>query len=140
MFVNSHYTFFVFSSFYLTIIFQVDLQRKLEEEQNENSFSKFPNHFIEISTLLLEHCDEEDEIIDSRSLKILMVNIMEARLGKLRKSLSMIKEKQSVIKFNNLSYIEINRIRPFFTKTMNNFNKIASSNEIDSNTNQINNF
>ncbi|GMG33880.1 unnamed protein product [Ambrosiozyma monospora] len=104
------------------------LQQKYEDEiQNPNKFSKLPWHWITISKLLLDSAVDDfmDPVYEIRSL---IQDLREVRLLKARRGLKELNE--VYLQLDGLSLIEINEVRPFVLKVMNQLRKLKESSKI----------
>ncbi|CAE6474657.1 unnamed protein product [Rhizoctonia solani] len=90
------------------------LQEKLKEETTQDSFSKMPFRYLEISKILLDVAYED--ITSSEKVRNLLKDIREARQAKLRAGLKDLDHLQ--LSFPNICAMEINELRPFFIKAM----------------------
>ncbi|CAE6435599.1 unnamed protein product [Rhizoctonia solani] len=90
------------------------LQEKLREETTQDSFSKMPFRYLEISKILLDVAYED--ITSSDRVRNLLKDIREARQAKLRAGLKDLDHLQ--LSFPNICAMEINELRPFFIKAM----------------------
>eukprot|EP00126_Sphaerothecum_destruens_P008107 Sdes_comp20093_c0_seq3m13051 len=93
------------------------LNEKYEEEKsNESRFSELPQHYLELSTLLVSNC--ADNIRNPEEIRQKIEDIWELRHSKIRKGLHELKD-STPIKLNNLTLMELNTVRPFFVEAMN---------------------
>ncbi|CAE6422527.1 unnamed protein product [Rhizoctonia solani] len=90
------------------------LQEKLREETTQDTFSKMPFRYLEISKVLLDVAYED--ITGSERVRNLLKDIREARQAKLRVGLKDLDHLQ--LSFPNICAMEINELRPFFIKAM----------------------
>ncbi|KAJ1309203.1 hypothetical protein OPQ81_004872 [Rhizoctonia solani] len=90
------------------------LQEKLREETTQDSFSKMPFRYLEISKILLDVAYED--ITSSERVRNLLKDIREARQAKLRAGLKDLDHLE--LSFPNICAMEINELRPFFIKAM----------------------
>ncbi|KAI8090161.1 DNA replication complex GINS protein PSF2 [Gilbertella persicaria] len=96
------------------------LKKRHEEEEKEEEFSKLPFHYMELSQMLLEAA--EDDIPDSEQIRKILKDLRETRQAKSRAGLSVLDDKW--LGMNNLSLMEINEIRPFFSRAFNEIRKL----------------
>ncbi|ORX49276.1 GINS complex, PSF2 component [Piromyces finnis] len=95
-------------------------KKKQREEENEKEFSDLPTHYFEISSVLLDSAS--DDIPYSDEIKILLKDIREIRRRKTKKGLELLNS--NYIQLDNLGLMEINEIRPFFSKAFNDMRKL----------------
>ncbi|KAF9151244.1 DNA replication protein psf2 [Linnemannia schmuckeri] len=88
------------------------LTKTLKEEQTYELFSSMPYHYMEIAQLLLENA--MDDIPSADTTRTLLKDLREARQSKARKGVDSLGE--SYLQMDNIGLMEINEIRPFFTK------------------------
>ncbi|KAG5519952.1 hypothetical protein PMAC_000229 [Pneumocystis sp. 'macacae'] len=94
---------------------QEALQDFLDAENKPgNGFSSLPLHWLEISSILLEIAS--DDMDQPNLIRRLLRDLRETRQGKTRQGLSSLNETH--LQMDNLGSMEINEIRPFFTKSM----------------------
>ncbi|KAL9537862.1 hypothetical protein MBANPS3_011396 [Mucor bainieri] len=96
------------------------LKTRQEEEEKEEEFSKLPFHYMEISQMLLESAS--DDIPNAEQIRKLLKDLRETRQAKSRTGLAVLDDKW--LGMNNLSLMEINEIRPFFTRAFNEMGKL----------------
>ncbi|KAL1929577.1 hypothetical protein VTP01DRAFT_1715 [Rhizomucor pusillus] len=99
------------------------LSRRLQEEEQESEFSALPFHYMEIAQMLLETAP--DDIPDAEEIRRLLKDLRETRQSKARLGLSALDHKWLGV--NNLSLMEINEIRPFFTKAFLEMRKLSET-------------
>ncbi|KAG0000552.1 DNA replication protein psf2 [Modicella reniformis] len=88
------------------------LQRALKDEQEQERFSALPYHYMETAQILLENAC--DDIPSADSVRTLLKDLREARQSKARKGVGALG--LTYIQMDNIGLMEINEIRPFFTK------------------------
>ncbi|KAF9912838.1 DNA replication protein psf2 [Linnemannia zychae] len=88
------------------------LQRTLKEEQTDEKFSPLPYHYMEIAQILLENA--MDDIPSADATRTLLKDLREARQSKAREGVEALG--LNYIQMDNIGLMEINEIRPFFTK------------------------
>ncbi|KAG0225338.1 DNA replication protein psf2 [Actinomortierella wolfii] len=88
------------------------LQKFLKDEQENARFSRVPYHYMEIARILLENAC--DDIPQPDAVRTLLKDIREARQSKARKGVAALD--MSYIQMDDIGLMEINEIRPFFTK------------------------
>ncbi|KAI8639478.1 DNA replication complex GINS protein PSF2 [Parasitella parasitica] len=106
------------------------LKNRQEEEEKNEEFSKLPFHYMELSQMLLETAS--DDIPNAEQIRKLLKDLRETRQAKSRAGLDVLDDKW--LGMNNLSLMEINEIRPFFTRAFNEMGKLnfnESSNQQD---------
>jgi len=91
------------------------LQNRLKEELSEQGFSQLPYQFAEISKVLLDVAS--DDLQSPDKIRTLLKDLREARQAKSREGLR--KLDHIALSLPNLCSMEINEIRPFFSKAMN---------------------
>jgi len=90
------------------------LRSKLEEEREDDGFfTHLPFHYMEIASQLLSIAS--DDIPEFHSIRSVLLDIEAVRYAKLRKGFMKIDGSQTAYQFKNLSAMEVNRVRPFFT-------------------------
>ncbi|KAI8048120.1 hypothetical protein BDF22DRAFT_747025 [Syncephalis plumigaleata] len=94
---------------WLTVEF---LSKKLEEEQEDAPFSALPLNYMEIGHLLLDSAMED--IPRSAMVRRLLKDLREIRQAKARLGLTLINGNH--MQMDNIGWMELNEIRPFFTK------------------------
>ncbi|KAI9014797.1 Psf2-domain-containing protein [Gaertneriomyces semiglobifer] len=97
------------------------LKQKIEEETTYMEFSKMPFHFMETSQLLLDCAS--DDIPHAEEVRTLLKDLREARQAKARKGLEALDP--YYLQMDNLGLMEINEIRPIFTKAFNELRRIT---------------
>ncbi|KAI9025827.1 Psf2-domain-containing protein [Phycomyces nitens] len=88
------------------------LKDRLEEEENDADFSKLPFHYMEMAQLILENA--RDDVPNSEQVRTLLKDLRETRQAKSRVGLAELDD--NWLGMNNMSLMEINEIRPFFTR------------------------
>ncbi|KAF9097949.1 DNA replication protein psf2 [Mortierella sp. GBA35] len=88
------------------------LQRSLKAEQESDLFSPLPYHYMEIAQLLLENAC--DDIPSADATRTLLKDLREARQSKARDGVKYLG--LNYLQMDNIGLMEINEIRPFFTK------------------------
>ncbi|KAG0275553.1 DNA replication protein psf2 [Linnemannia exigua] len=88
------------------------LTRMLNEEQSVDMFSPLPYHYMEIAQILLENA--MDDIPSADATRTLLKDLREARQSKARAGVDALG--LTYIQMDNIGLMEINEIRPFFTK------------------------
>ncbi|KAF9986123.1 DNA replication protein psf2 [Mortierella antarctica] len=88
------------------------LQKSLKDEQEQEVFSALPYHYMETAQLLLENAC--DDIPSADAVRTLLKDLREARQSKARKGVEALG--LTYIQMDNIGLMEINEIRPFFTK------------------------
>lgn len=110
------------------------LRTKFDSETHDDkSFEPLPFHYIEMASLLLSCAS--DDIRNSAQIRAIIEDIWNRRASKVRDGLQTIGAGISGIHLNNLSAMEINKIRPFIVKAMDQFFKLSQKTEAESNGN-----
>ncbi|KAI8911399.1 hypothetical protein PhCBS80983_g05706 [Powellomyces hirtus] len=91
------------------------LKTKLDEETANPEFSPMPFRFMEIAHLLLGCAS--DDIPQAETVRTLLKDLREARQSKARKGLQGLDP--HYLQVDNMGLMEINEIRPFFSKAFN---------------------
>ncbi|CDK27612.1 unnamed protein product [Kuraishia capsulata CBS 1993] len=95
-----------------------------QEVKNSDRFAQLPWHWIEISKALLEKAS--DDMPDKpHEIRTIIQDLREIRQLKARKGLKELNE--SYIQLDNLSLLEINELRPFIVKVMDQMRKLSDS-------------
>ncbi|KAG0172777.1 DNA replication protein psf2 [Apophysomyces sp. BC1034] len=97
------------------------LKKRLEEEEAKEEFSALPFHYMETAQMLLESAP--DDVPNAEQVRTLLKDLREARQAKARMGLDELDDKWLGMK--NLSFMEINEIRPFYTRAFNEMRKLA---------------
>nr|XP_022344701.1 DNA replication complex GINS protein PSF2-like isoform X1 [Crassostrea virginica] len=95
------------------------LQEKKQEETDSKFFTQMPSQFyIEVTQLLLKCAT--DDIPHADEIRTLVKDIWDLRIAKLRSSIdTFVKSEATHAKLNFLTLMELNTIRPFLTKALN---------------------
>ncbi|KAI8374557.1 uncharacterized protein BYT42DRAFT_594593 [Radiomyces spectabilis] len=101
------------------------LTKRLEEEENHPEFSALPFHYMEMSQMILECAS--DDLPNASEVRRLLKDLRETRQFKARKGLGELDDKW--LGMNNLSLMEINEIRPFFTRAFNEMRKLQTNDD-----------
>ncbi|KAI9247879.1 DNA replication complex GINS protein PSF2 [Sporodiniella umbellata] len=101
------------------------LKQRQEEEETNPEFSKLPFHYMEIAQLLIDTA--ADDIPNVGQIRGLLKNLRETRQAKARLGLDYLDDKY--LGMNNLSLMEVNEIRPFFTKAFEGMRRLNTKNE-----------
>ncbi|KAG0201950.1 DNA replication protein psf2 [Mortierella sp. GBA30] len=88
------------------------LQKSLKDEQEQDRFSALPYHYMEIAQLLLENAC--DDVPSADAVRTLLKDLREARQSKARQGVAALG--LTYLQMDNIGLMEINEIRPFFTK------------------------
>ncbi|TPX34077.1 hypothetical protein SmJEL517_g03278 [Synchytrium microbalum] len=96
------------------------LQDLSKRERDEGSFSALPFHFMEIAQLLLDCAS--DDIPRAELVKTLLKDLREIRQSKAHQGLKQLG--YDYLQMDNLGLMEINEIRPFFTKVFNQLRRL----------------
>ncbi|KAG0296343.1 DNA replication protein psf2 [Dissophora globulifera] len=105
------------------------LQKSLKEEQEQDRFSALPYHYMETAQLLLENAC--DDIPSADAVRTLLKDLREARQSKARQGVAALG--LAYLQMDNIGLMEINEIRPFFTKAFYEIQKLrptVNANEI----------
>ncbi|KAF9577174.1 DNA replication protein psf2 [Lunasporangiospora selenospora] len=101
------------------------LQELLKAEQDDSDrFGTLPFHYMETAQLLFENAC--DDIPSADHVRTLLKDIREARQSKARRGVEFLGS-SSYIRVDNIGLMELNEIRPFFTKAFFEIEKIRSS-------------
>lgn len=110
------------------------LQTVLELERGEpGAFQPLPFHYVEIAHFLFTAGKQESlpkQVFEDREGKVrdLINLIQKTRQGKILQGLSLMQE-AAAVKLNNLSAMELNSVRGFFTGTLDSFTRHANMKE-----------
>eukprot|EP00656_Telonema_subtile_P016810 TRINITY_DN18909_c0_g1_i1.p1 TRINITY_DN18909_c0_g1~~TRINITY_DN18909_c0_g1_i1.p1 ORF type:complete len:182 (+),score=54.05 TRINITY_DN18909_c0_g1_i1:212-757(+) len=100
------------------------LKERLEHEKEHDSyFEPLPFHYMEIAAQLLDLA--ADDVPDHAKIKSVLLDIEEVRYAKMRKTLMGITGEDEAYKCNNISAMEINKVRPFMTKTVDRLHQVT---------------
>ncbi|KZV69869.1 DNA replication complex GINS protein PSF2 [Peniophora sp. CONT] len=97
-----------------------NLREKLQQETNNPGFSEMPLRFAEIAKVLLDVAS--DDVQESDKVRSLLKDIREVRQAKSRDGLQNID--RSELALANFASMEINEIRPFYTRAMDIFTQL----------------
>merc|ERR1711934_509673 len=90
------------------------LRAKLEEGREDDLFfTSLPFHYMEIASQLLSIASED--VPEASTIRSVLLDLEAVRHAKLRKGFMSIDGSQMAIQFKNVSAMEINRVRPFFS-------------------------
>ncbi|KAI9492653.1 DNA replication complex GINS protein PSF2 [Zychaea mexicana] len=89
-----------------------NLKKLLDDEETVAEFSPLPFHYMEISMMLLESAPED--VPNSEQIRRYLKDLRETRQSKARAGLAVLDDRY--LGMNNLSLMEINEIRPFFSR------------------------
>eukprot|EP00026_Physarum_polycephalum_P015207 Phypoly_transcript_15838.p1 GENE.Phypoly_transcript_15838~~Phypoly_transcript_15838.p1 ORF type:complete len:198 (+),score=24.44 Phypoly_transcript_15838:30-596(+) len=104
------------------------LETKFDSETHDDkSFELLPFHYIEIATLLLNHA--QDDIPFAPQIRATIEDIWNRRASKVRDGLRTIGAETSGIQLSNITAMEINKIRPFISKAMDQFYMLSQKAE-----------
>ncbi|KAF8580589.1 Psf2-domain-containing protein [Ramaria rubella] len=98
------------------------LQERLSQETSKEDFSSLPFRFAEIGKVMLDVAS--DDLHDPDKIRSLLKDLREARQSKTREHLQKIND--STLELSHLCSMEINEVRPFFTRAMDVMGKITS--------------
>ncbi|KAF9562433.1 DNA replication protein psf2 [Mortierella alpina] len=101
------------------------LQKSLKDEQEQEVFSTLPYHYMETAQLLLENAC--DDIPSADAVRTLLKDLREARQSKARKGVEALG--LTYIQMDNIGLMEINEIRPFFTKAFYELQKLRPASD-----------
>ncbi|XP_025115508.1 DNA replication complex GINS protein PSF2-like [Pomacea canaliculata] len=103
------------------------LTEKKQEEMDSKFFTQMPsNYYLEISQLVLQCAT--DDISRADEVKILIKDIWDLRVAKLRSSIDMfVKSDATHAKLNHLTLMEINTVRPFLTAALNHMHSLHAN-------------
>ncbi|KAG0345683.1 DNA replication protein psf2 [Podila humilis] len=102
------------------------LQAFMKQEDEEPRFCELPYHYIEIAQMLLENAC--DDIPSADAVRTLVKTLREARQSKARLGVAQLG--QNYLQMDNIGLMEINEIRPFFTKAFYEIHALDQSKEI----------
>ncbi|KAI8975948.1 DNA replication complex GINS protein psf2 [Pilobolus umbonatus] len=102
-----------------------NLKQRLEEEEKNAEFSPLPFHYMELSHMLLDVA--ADDIPDIDQVHNLLKDLRETRQAKTRAGLGELDSKW--LGMNNISMMELNEIRPFFTSAFEELKKLDTAAE-----------
>ncbi|KAF9409146.1 DNA replication protein psf2 [Podila epigama] len=102
------------------------LQAALKKEEDEpDRFSQLPYHYIETAQMLLENACDDIPMADA--VRTLIKNLRESRQSKAR--LGVVALGQNYLQMDNIGLMEINEIRPFFTKAFHEIHTLDQTSE-----------
>ncbi|KAH3824437.1 DNA replication complex GINS protein PSF2-like [Dreissena polymorpha] len=103
------------------------LREKKQEETDSKFFTEMPcKCYIEMTTLLLKHA--VDDIPHADETRTLIKDIWDLRMAKLRSSIdTFVKSDATHAKLNHLTLMELNTVRPFLTKALDQLNVLRSN-------------
>ncbi|KAI9183506.1 DNA replication protein psf2 [Blastocladiella emersonii ATCC 22665] len=99
------------------------LTQKLTEEQTNDEFCSLPFHYMEVAKLILEGA--KDDIPDVHAVQTLLQDLREARRSKTRSGVDVMG--YSHIRVDNLSLMELNELRPTFTRAFQNIKRLQKA-------------
>ncbi|KAI9348863.1 DNA replication complex GINS protein PSF2 [Pilaira anomala] len=97
-----------------------NLKERHEEEEKEKEFSILPFHYMELAQMLLETA--EDDIPNAEQIRTILKDLRETRQAKSRMGVKILDD--TWLGMNNLSIMEINDIRPFFSRAYHEMSKL----------------
>ncbi|KAJ1500625.1 DNA replication protein psf2, partial [Coelomomyces lativittatus] len=103
------------------------LQDKFKEETTNDEFSALHFHFNSLSKLIFESARED--IPDATQVQSLLQDLREARRSKVRQGAEYID--LSHIRVDNLGWMEINELRPTFSRTFEVIKQLQLANHSD---------
>ncbi|KTW28429.1 hypothetical protein T552_01690 [Pneumocystis carinii B80] len=113
---------------------QEALEGFLETEHKvENGFSALPLRWFEISSILLEVAS--DDMDQPELIRRLLRDLRETRQGKIRDGLGSLNETH--LQMDNLGSMEINEIRSFFAKSMDQIRRLSTLNADNEDMNEM---
>lgn len=102
------------------------LHNHLQQERDDEKFFKpIPEHYIEISTLILDNA--EDDVENADTVRDLLRDIVDIRASKIRAGLLRIEAGTDAIKLNNISAMELNTIRAVCLEIMDQFRRLSTA-------------
>ncbi|XP_062566891.1 DNA replication complex GINS protein PSF2-like [Saccostrea cucullata] len=103
------------------------LQDKKQEETDSKFFTKMPSdHYMEVTQLLLKCAT--DDIPHADEIRTLVKDIWDLRIAKLRSSIdTFVKSDATHAKLNFLTLMELNTVRPFLTKALDQMHVLRSN-------------
>ncbi|ORX42326.1 GINS complex, PSF2 component [Hesseltinella vesiculosa] len=96
------------------------LTERLEQEETKDEFCALPFHYMEMAHMILESAS--DDIPNAEKIRKLLKDLRETRQSKARVGLEALDDRW--LGMHNLSFMEINEIRPFFSKAFNEMRKL----------------
>ncbi|KAI8339703.1 hypothetical protein BC941DRAFT_421221 [Chlamydoabsidia padenii] len=96
------------------------LKERLEQEENKEEFCSLPFHYMEMAHMLLETAS--DDIPDAEQVRKLLKDLREVRQSKARVGLEALDDRW--LGMHNMSFMEINEIRPFFSRAFDEMRKL----------------
>uniref|UniRef100_A0A194ALK1 DNA replication complex GINS protein PSF2 n=1 Tax=Pinctada fucata TaxID=50426 RepID=A0A194ALK1_PINFU len=103
------------------------LQEKKQEETDSRFFTPMPSqHYMEVTQLLLKCAT--DDIPHADEIRTLVKDIWDLRIAKLRSSIdTLLKSDATHAKLNHLTLMELNTVRPFLTKALDQMHVLRSN-------------
>ena len=80
--------------------------------------------------LLFDAGSASDDIPEFNSIRSVLLDIEAVRYAKLRKGFMMIDGSQTAYQFKNVSAMEVNRVRPFFTTIVDRLRDVADGEKV----------
>ncbi|CAH1780401.1 unnamed protein product [Owenia fusiformis] len=102
------------------------LEAKKEEETEAQFFTEMPSpHYMEVTQLLLKCAPE---IPRADEMRTLVKDIWDLRMAKFRRSIDLlVKSDHTHAKVNHLTLMEINTMRPFLTKALDQIHSLRTN-------------
>lgn len=103
----------------------------LEEEKAGSAFADLPQHFIEITQLLMKGA--KDDIPLAQKVQLLIEDISNIRQRKIRDGIKNVMQRAAegkltnAIKMNNVAMMEIHAMRPLFLKSLSDFHSFGTA-------------
>ncbi|OZJ02909.1 hypothetical protein BZG36_04930 [Bifiguratus adelaidae] len=94
---------------------------RLADEEQQPTFSELPYTYMEVAHMLLNHAS--DDIPNANEIHVLLKNLRETREVKAREGVKNLDA--TYLQVNNIAQMELNEIRPFFTKAYSQLVKLA---------------
>ncbi|CAO3594887.1 unnamed protein product [Absidia cylindrospora] len=96
------------------------LKAKLEQEENKDEFCNLPFYYMETAHMILESASDDIPNVDQ--VRKLLKDLRETRQSKARVGLTALDNRW--LGMHNLSFMEINEIRPFFSRVFDEMRKL----------------
>ncbi|ORZ22370.1 GINS complex, PSF2 component [Absidia repens] len=96
------------------------LKAKLEQEESKDEFCNLPFYYMETAHMILESASDDIPNVDQ--VRKLLKDLRETRQSKARVGLAALDNRW--LGMHNLSFMEINEIRPFFSRVFDEMRKL----------------
>lgn len=106
------------------------LEEVKQKESDEKFFTEMPNaYYMELTQLLLKYAT--DDIPKADQIRTLIKDIWDLRIAKLRRSIDVFAKSDAThAKLNHLTLMEINTVRPFLTKALDQMQFLRSNTQV----------